>query len=346
MNKNPLLLIHETVIGNFLDYSTHIKKIQAHFPILDLLKSEEFDIFENKDFAIDIINSCVDSSNNCRKKLKIDLLFGVGFNNSFNGSAIIKNDIAAIVLNRGLIDQLYSLISTSLDLFFIENIAQMTLREEDKIKLNALLINCCVSYLYYHELAHVVQILKIYGDDYFNFQEKYSQNKSYDIKKHIYEIDADMFGSIFSAHQIINYVLEQDYKINPMVLYNTITVVLFTITNILIQFSENQFDEIYLKQNSHPHPFIRIVKISEQILGNISTNIKIQEPLFEAALQRAANMVGQVAYSKGRSLNYAEFYNENSTEIGNYINDIEKENSNYKGLIRYKSQDFYNNFIF
>lgn len=328
-----------------MEYSTHIENINKYFPDLDLLEFEEFNIFENEEFALDFIKFCTDFTNNARNKLNIELYFGVNFKYTFNASAKIKQNVAVIVLNRGLIEKLYSIIKTSMDLFLSENIAKMTIGKDENSELKSLLFKSCISYIYYHELAHVIQILEIEKDSTYNLQEKYIENKSYDIKNHIYEFDADMFGAMFCAFEIVKFVMDKNYKINTILLFNSLTAILFTNANILIEFSGNEFDEIYLKSNSHPHPFIRIVKISEQILGNISNNVKIQKPFFESALQRAANMVSQISYSNGRTLDYAKFYNENSANIGNYISEIEDVNDNYQELTRFKTQAFYNSFL-
>lgn len=328
-----------------MEYSTHIENINKYFPDLDLLEFEEFNIFENEEFALDFIKFCTDFTNNARNKLNIELYFGVNFKYTFNASAKIKQNVAVIVLNRGLIEKLYSIIKTSMDLFLSDNIAKMTIGKDENSELKSLLFKSCISYIYYHELAHVIQILEIEKDSTYNLQEKYIENKSYDIKNHIYEFDADMFGAMFCAFEIVKFVMDKNYKINTILLFNSLTAILFTNANILIEFSGNEFDEIYLKSNSHPHPFIRIVKISEQILGNISNNVKIQKPFFESALQRATNMVSQISYSNGRTLDYAKFYNENSANIGNYISEIEDVNDNYQELTRFKTQAFYNSFL-
>ena len=57
-------------------------------------------------------------------------------------------------------------------------------------------------------------------------------------------------------------------------------------------------------------------------------------------------MISQILYSNNRTLNYSEFYNENSEGIESYINKIETKNSLFKELTRFKSQEFYNKFYF
>ena len=100
-----------------MNYSTHIKNAKIHFPNLDILKESEFDLFENKDFALSCLDTCINLCNNACIKLKISLNFVVIFNHTFNASAKVKNQQAVITFNLGLIEKLESIISDSINLF-------------------------------------------------------------------------------------------------------------------------------------------------------------------------------------------------------------------------------------
>ena len=327
-----------------MNYNNHIQNIKSNFPNYDLLKESEFIDFNNEVFARYCIDYCINLTNNAADKLNCNLNFGVIYNKKLNASAAINNNQAAITFNFGLIDKLETIVSDTIDLFMKENIASFTIKENQKEELKQISYDCCITYLFYHELAHIIQLLGINETKSFNFQEKYEKHKSYELNKHVYEFDADLFGSMLSGIELMKKVMNENFQFNTVILFNSLTALLFTIANIVIEFSGNQFDKIYYKQNSHPHPFIRIIKLNEQILGIISNHSRIPEPFYLTVLQRTTKMISQILYTNSRTLNYEEFYNENSEGINSYINEIEDKNSFYKELTRFKSQEFHNKF--
>lgn len=328
-----------------MEFRDHYTSLKSNFSELDLLTESEFRLFDNEDFAKKCINYCLRLCNNARKFLDTDLFFGIQFNQKFNASAITRYDNAAITFNHGLIDKLGVIISNSIDLFISENIAQLTIQSDEIKELKQISFNCCISYLFYHELAHIIQLNGSIQNNNYDFQELYLKQSEYNSKKHAYEFDADLFGTMISAAELMKNIIDKNRQFNSVILFNSLTCLLFTIGNILIEFSGNLFQKIYYRSNSHPHPFLRILKINEQILGNIATNLNIEKPFFEATLGRVTKMISQIEYTNGRTLNYTNFYNNNSIDIEHYINGIETENERYSELTRYKSQKFYNNFI-
>jgi len=80
-------------------------------------------------------------------------------------------------------------------------------------------------------------------------------------------------------------IMDENHQFKSILLFNSLTALLFTTANIIIEYSGSMFNEIYYKNNSHPHPFIRIIKCNEQILGNISENLNTPNEILEAILQ-------------------------------------------------------------
>ena len=138
-------------------------------------------------------------------------------------------------------------------------------------------------------------------------------------------------------------IIKFSSKFNSITLFISLTILLFTTANIIVEFDAvNSFKKIYFKQSKHPHPFIRIVKCNEQILSFISKNLTISNPFCEAVLQRAGTMVSQILYTDYQTLDYPKFYKENSAGIETYIDEIEDANESYRELTRFKSQKLFN----
>jgi hypothetical protein len=326
-----------------MNYSAHIEEAKIHFPELKLhlLKESEFNIFKNKDFASKCIDLCTELCNSASKKLNINLNFAVNYNYAFNANAIVKNRHSLITFNIGLIEKIEAVINDSIELFQHENIARVTILNNEKEKLKLISNKCCIYYLFYHELAHVLQSFDIKNLITFDFQEQYSNDKLFNIKSHIYEFDADLFGSSMSTYRLIEDIKNNNNQFDVFPFFNSLTALLFTVSNLIIIFSGNSFQEIYYKEKSHPHPIIRIIKCNEQILSFASKNIAIQKEFFEAILQRATTMISQLEYSEKLRVNFEELYINNEDEIINYIDEIEVINENYRELVRFKAQEIF-----
>lgn len=327
-----------------MKYGAHIQEARTHFPELKLhlLDESEFNVFKNEEFAKKCIDVCVDLCNNASKKLNINLNFAVNYNYDFNARATVRKKHSIITFNIGLIEKLEHIINDSIELFLHENIASLTIQENEKLRLKGISNTCCIYYLFYHELAHVLQLFEANESSIFDLQEQYSNEKPFEIQKHIYEFDADLFGSLMSTFKLIEKLKNIDNQFDIFPLFNSLTALLFTTGNIIIIFSRNLFEEIYYKANSHPHPLIRIIKCNEQILSFASKNLAIQNEFFEVTLQRNANMISQLEYSAKFRVNYTELYKNNEEKIDDYINEIEVLNENYKELVRFKAQEIFN----
>lgn len=324
-----------------MNYNKHYNNIKSIFSELDLVRESEFDLFKNSVFAKEIIEFCIELSENASKKLDINLHFGVRYSHTFNACAKIRNNSAVIVFNLGLIDKLEAITSDSVELFMHENIAGFTIQNTSKDYLKGIARSCCITYLFYHELAHVLQLWEINSKEEFSLQEKYSGKEYFEIRNHIYEMDADHLGSAMSGHLLLEKIKNSDYQFEPVLLFNALTLLLFTIANTIIEFSGNQFQNIYYKENSHPHPFIRIAECNEQILHLISINLNVSAPFLIAALQRTGNMISQISYSDRRKVDYERLFSQNQEEISNYTDEIENIDKNYKELIRHKAQEIF-----
>lgn len=324
-----------------MNYNNHTNFIKTSFSEMDLLKESEFHFFKNESFAMDCTELCIDLCNHVSEKLKINLYFSIQYNHTFNAKAIVKNDVGVILLNLGLIDKLETIVSDSIEIFSYENIAKFTISNVEKLEMKKLVSDSCLTYLFYHELAHVLQMIETSSNKY-NFQEQYSETVLFDIKHHIYELDADHFGALMSAHKILDYASNVAYPMSTILIFNLLTALLFSIGNIIIGFSENKFETIYYKEHSHPHPLIRIMECNEQILTFTSINLAIQKEFFLALLQRTITMMSQIHYSGKGQIDYSKLITDNMSEIESYVNQIETINESYRELIRFRVHDVYN----
>ncbi|MBF00753.1 hypothetical protein [Flavobacterium coralii] len=327
-----------------MNYNEHYYRIKSTFPNLDLVKESEFDLFHNIESARETIKFCIELSENASKKLNIDLCFGVEYLQLINACAKVKYNSAAIIFNSGLIDKLDKIALISVDIFMKETVASLTISGETKDKMKEIVKSCCITYLFYHELAHVLQLSHIHvkAEIEKKLQEKYSDIKCFEIKNHIYEIDADKFGAGMSAYMFLEYIMDQDSKLETILLFNGLTLLLFSIANIIIEFSGDLFQNIYYKEYSHPHPYIRIMNCKEQILSFISKNLNLSAQFSNAVLQRSGGMISQIGYSDDRIIDYGMLFFESQEQILDYTKEIEVLDNNYSELVKHRVQQIFN----
>ena len=329
-----------------MDYREHYHRIKSIYPNLDLIKDSEFDLFHDISLATETVKLCIELSESASRKLDINLCFGVEYLHSANASAKIKNDSPVIIFNIGLIDKLDDIVSDSVKLFMCENIARFTVPKNEIHNLESRIKQSCIAYLFYHELGHIIQLMDLKSDYDLYFQELYSHVDSFDIKKHIYEMDADNFGAVMSAYTLLETASDGDYKFRPVPLFNELSLLLFSLANIIIEFSGNLFNNIYYKANSHPHPYIRIVKCHEQIIFFVSDNLKVSAAFSEAVLERTGGIISKIKYSENRRLDFGVFFTENQEQLLRYIDEIENLYDDFQELITHKVQDICNKLIY
>lgn len=325
-----------------MTYGENIKFIRANFPQLDLLAETEVHLFKNESFALECIDSCTKLCNTASRNLEISVNFAIEYNYNFNAKAIVKDNNGIILLNLGLIERLEIIVSDSIEVFYLENISKLTFSQIDKLEIKNLFSNLCISYLFHHELAHILQFLSLSSENHYNLNEENSNKNQFEIKNHIYEMDADLFGITMCTSELLDYAKNITYPFNTILVFNLLTTLLFSISNIIIEFSKNQLADIYYKKQSHPHPLIRIIKCNDQILSFTSKNLVIQKEFFLAVLQRTFKIINQIQYNTKGRIDFSKLLHDNISEIELYINEIEMESEKYNELIRFRVQKIFN----
>lgn len=322
-------------------FEEHRLYIQEICPDLDLLKESEFHLFKNEDFASQCINSCLNLCSHISEKLNIKIYFAVKFNKTFNARAIVKEKKGIILVNVGLINKLELIVSDSVELFLLETVAQLTITPKEKLELKTLLNDLCLTYLIYHEVAHIIQLTHSFSSEGYNLQEQYSDSNLFNVKNHVYELDADLFGVSMSTFKLLEH-LNLSHRIDPISLFNSLTILSLSISNIIILFSNDKFETIYYKDYSHPHPLIRMIKCNDQILSTASKNTVVNKEFFMAILQRTISMIDQLSYNNKGQINYSKLYENYMFQIESYIEEIETANDSFSELVRFHAQKIFN----
>lgn len=124
------------------------------------------------------------------------------------------------------------------------------------LKFEELSLQINLLFTFYHEFAHILQKS---NTSLFWINER-NDNTDFSIEKHSLEIDADTFSAIHIARHLINYY-EKDFKQFGIKFLKEVSIILCSNLFFYICSFGKSDSDLYYYENSHPHPFIRIMRI-------------------------------------------------------------------------------------
>ena len=324
-----------------MNNTEHLTLIQKYFPKTDLISVDEFSLFDNEDFALKTFEYISGAIDNINSKFEFQTHFSFRFNINFNAKAWTFKDVNIIMLNHSIINDLESIIKDSISIFFKENFTKASDFPIEEDILLELFIYLTMSYLFFHELGHIIQFNSTpKGENCSEFNESSHYESPYLEKNHVYEIDADLFGVSVGSILILQYLEENKIKLNLSILFNLVTLYALIISNIFIEFA-NKFERIYFKESTYPHPIIRTRFCIEQILNIVQENITIDEEYFNMIENRYLLLLNEMRKHKDTEFDYLSLLKENEENIIKYMDEIEKISDNYRELTRHKAQEIY-----
>ena len=110
-------------------------------------------------------------------------------------------------------------------------------------------------FTFYHEFAHLLQ-----QSDYLELGLEENSKSDFSLYRHALEIDADTFSGIFIARHLIQYY-EKDFSEFGIEFLEIITTVLCSNLFFYLSSFGGANKKLYFKENSHPHPFIRVIRL-------------------------------------------------------------------------------------
>jgi len=212
----------------------------------------------------------------CRENLNINavreninpniFLFTTSF--SVNAKAGFKNKQFAILINMGLMQSCITnyFENKGLDQYVENNFPDYIKKFDNPISILAFQLT--TQFTYYHELAHLFQLTKRKVES--ELQERKSKDDKFNIIKHKLEINADTYSSIAIATHLQQYI-DKTFgdEVNIDIAKDTIKILGACLLNYILNFSEET--TIYFRENSHPHPFLRLLNIVLNIANHIES---------------------------------------------------------------------------
>ncbi|SHF81872.1 hypothetical protein [Chryseobacterium sp. OV279] len=184
-----------------------------------------------------------------------DCYFFFANNFSVNAKACRHNNYNLISINSGLVVWLIKNIieNEKLEEYYKKQYGifqkiQFYSFEELSFQMNLL-------FTFYHEFAHLLQ-----QSDYLELGLEEESKSDFSLYRHALELDADTFSGVFIARHLIQYY-EKDFSEFGIEYLESITVILGSNLFFYLSSFSGANKQLYFKENSHPHPFIRVIRI-------------------------------------------------------------------------------------
>lgn len=327
-----------------MTYNEHLEEIRVRRNYA-LVKEEEFENeFSNPNFAQEVLKICLEETNNYRAKYQSNLCFGIRYSPEINASADTKN---IIFFNHGLINEMEAIIRDRIQFYnrdSLTSISNVPITEDELFKI---FTKVSIAYLFYHELAHIIQNQGVTFNSMFTFSELHVQKQPYDERRHIYEFDADLFGILFGTAFYLGFMIENKHIHNPAIQLHTLTLFIGIVGSLLLSFSGKKCIDVYYKDGRYPSEIIRIFTCVEQILYMFSESTKYSitlkpgSPFTNVVIERAYSML-DLLYEDFSKNKYSKIVKTCFEEMSKYKDEIETLSDSRPELTRHKATEIYN----
>lgn len=244
-----------------------------------------------------------------------------------NAAAIRTKNHSIIAVNFGTIVKLFRFFTDNRSIFEKEELKAYR-QLDTAFDLDYLAFQLTVQFTYYHELAHLIQRSPVLSRWIDELYAKYiREGDGYSLDKHVYEFDADLFGSGQEAIHIIEYWsrLEADLK-TPEHLSLLLSVGAAAIFSYFL-FLMDKYPNIYYKATDHPHPIVRISYMVDNFIKNAEHNLPKgihldARQILSQAFQISEHWFGQDGNKREAVMEFAKFFQNEGQNIADYINNV------------------------
>jgi hypothetical protein len=244
-----------------------------------------------------------------------------------NGYATRTDNQSIIAVNFGTIVTLFRFFTDNRSIFEKDELKEFYLLYRH-FNLDVLAFQITTQFTYYHELAHLIQRSPIANQWIGELYARYiKEGDGYSLKRHLYEFDADLFGSGHEAIHIIDYwkKLPADLK-TPDHLGQLLSLGAGAIFSYFL-FLMEKYANIYYKAGDHPHPIVRISYMVDNFIRNAAHNCPEGVQLNAHAILTRAFQIAEHWFSrdheKTKAVNeFAKFFENEGQNIADYINNV------------------------
>jgi len=295
-------------------------------PITDVYDYVDSPMFEEFNFFFEFYNHKLSQYKDFG--IEPHLLF---FKNDLrrNAVAVKIKDYYVIQIYMGLLHYLHEKFNKNTDLLTgTQNNEYIEFESKLDVNINELLYQNASNFTFYHEMAHLVQKSNLLEN---NLSEQMDNKSEYSSIKHLLEIDADRFSSICIGTTVVTYIQRIFSKsITRDNVKKILVIICSSALFYILSFYSNKH-KLYFKENSHPHPVIRISSIVFHIVQfvkqyfnekGIDLDITHTEIVLESI--KFSNKISVSKFHDDSIEKYVSYLKNESSNISAYLVELHK----------------------
>ena len=248
---------------------------------------------------------------------------------SVNAVASKQNNYYVVGIYFGTIVHLAEVFSNKNDLIVGSGMYEY-LEFEGKldIRINELMYQQALHFTFYHEMAHLIQKSEFLESNLF---ENVKPEENFNFNKHVCELDADLFASLSIGSHSLQYaksIFKENLTEEQL---EKILVIICSSALFYILSFQNEDSKIYYKENSHPHPVIRITLIVFSIVSYVLQILKSDNYNFNLNSKDIVNkclsfssQISSEMTDKDLIKNYKEIIGKEADNIAKYIMEVQE----------------------
>lgn len=256
-----------------------------------------------------------------------------------NAGATRTPNHSIIAVNFGLLPHLFQFFTNGDSIFEREELSTYKPLDE-AFDLDYLSYQLTTQFTYYHELAHLIQrspVLNLWVDEL--YARNIREGDGYDLKKHVFEFDADLFGAGQEALHMIQYWKRLEPPLQtPANLGLLLSVGVGATFSYFLMLMEN-YANMYYKASDHPHPMVRILYIVDMFVKTAALNFPEGVALDLSEILRQGFRLTQLWFARDPGPHTAigdfpQFFKNEQQQIADYVNNVLiQESQKYSELV-------------
>ncbi len=297
----------------------------------------DFDRSNARQFYNDFYQFCQENlSEKCNDYNITPAYFYFTTSPDFNALASSRN---IININMGVIESLakFFMNNTSLTNYpILKKYIPLNnyLIKEKQIDFNYLMFQSFNQWIYYHELAHLIQFSNEKQTKINDFREAYLlPDISFDLKSTIMEIDADLHGANSIVFHIIQFFNNLDEKFrNEDTMFKLLSISISAMFSYFMLLTED-LKEFYIKKYDHPHPFVRITYIFTTLIDCFERNHNFKINFSSREIIKESMGISDAFFNRNYESQYLAILKDNHVSISIYIKEMIQEMEKHPYLL-------------
>lgn len=256
-------------------------------------------------------------------------------------ATLTQNGHYLIGINKGTIDWLINKFKTNYTLISESNVFLFDkLTPYLNTSINDLMYQAGCHFTFYHELAHLIQKSEYLE---LSMEENPLTIESFDINRHLLEIDADTFSALCIGSHIIQFS-KKIFGENISKPLLEAMLVLFSIPIILyiLSFDGNSHN-LYYREKTHPHPAIRLTNFIIVLTHYINGVLEVKDEGFTTNqgdifinAMAIAEELQNTFFDTPTVTSYRENVTTNKSQVIKYLSYLVKLNNNLPSSAQHK----------